>query len=68
MRYWDGVQWTEHRQAVAPIPAPTVIQNNVSVRGGGDSMVALHIVLTILTCGLWLPFWLLIELIKAITR
>lgn len=31
-------------------------------------MVALHIVLTILTYGLWLPIWLLIELIKAISR
>jgi hypothetical protein len=31
-------------------------------------MVALHIVLTILTCGAWLPIWLLIEIIKAVSR
>jgi hypothetical protein len=66
-RYWDGVKWTEHRHAAAPLATATVV-NNVQVRGGGDSMVALHIVLTILTCGAWLPIWLLIEIIKAVSR
>jgi hypothetical protein len=66
-RYWDGAQWTEHRQAATPLATATVV-NNVSVRGGGDSLVGLHIVLTILTCGAWLPIWLLIEIIRAIAR
>ena len=68
VRYWNGVQWTEHRQAIAPAPASTVIHNNVQVRGGGDSLLGLHIVLTILTCGAWLPIWLLIEIIRAVSR
>ncbi|MEO3761223.1 DUF2510 domain-containing protein [Mycobacterium sp. B14F4] len=67
MRYWDGTQWTEHRAAAAP-QASAVVYNNVAVRGGGDSLVGLHIVLTILTCGLWLPIWLLIEIIRAVSR
>lgn len=67
LRYWDGVRWTDHRQASAPGATATVI-NNVNVRGGGDSLVGLHVVLTILTCGAWLPIWLLIEIIKAIAR
>lgn len=67
LRYWDGLQWTEHRQAATPQATATVV-NNVSVRGGGDSMVGLHIVLTILSCGLWLPVWLLIEIIRAISK
>ena len=66
LRYWDGMRWTEHRQAVAPAATATVF-NNVSVQGGGSD-VALHLILTVLTCGLWLPVWLLIELIKAISR
>jgi hypothetical protein len=67
MRYWDGVRWTENRHAAAPLATATVV-NNVQVRGGGDSMAGLHIVLTILTCGAWLPIWLLIEIIKAVAR
>ena len=67
LRYWDGVQWTEHRQAATPQATATVV-NNVSVRGGGDSLVGLHLVLTLLTCGLWLPVWLLIEVIRAISK
>lgn len=31
-------------------------------------MVGLHIILTILSCGLWLPVWLLIEIVRAISK
>ena len=69
MRYWDGIRWTERCAAAAATPqANAVVYNNVQVRSGGDSLVALHIVLTILTCGLWLPIWLLIEIIRVVTR
>ena len=69
MRYWDGARWTEHRAAAAVAPqASAVVYNNVSVRGGGSSLVGLHIVLTLITCGAWLPIWLLIEIIGAATR
>ncbi len=66
LRYWDGVQWTEHRQAQTPVATATVY-NNVRVSGGGSDAV-LHLLLTIFTCGLWLPIWILIELVKAISR
>jgi hypothetical protein len=36
MRYWDGVQWTEHRHAATPLATATVY-NTVQVRGGGGS-------------------------------
>lgn len=77
MRYFDGTQWTEHR---APIQRtqqqqrfpqqPIFVQQNmvappVVVRSGSSSMAGLHLVLTILTCGLWLPVWILIEIIQA---
>jgi hypothetical protein len=67
MRFWDGVKWTEHRYAATPLATATVY-NNVQVRGGGGSDAAVHLILTILTCGAWIPFWILIEIIKAISR
>jgi hypothetical protein len=54
MRYWDGRQWTEHRSAAPTPQATAVVYNNVQVRGGGSSDVGIHLILTILTCGLWL--------------
>ena len=68
LRYWDGVRWTEHRQAATPPPGSATVVNNVNVNGGGGSYVGLHIVLTLLTCGLWLPVWLLIEIVRAVSR
>lgn len=73
LRYWDGIRWTEQRVAgyVPPPPAPhPTIVNNVVVSGGGGNggEIALHLILTFVTCGLWLPVWVVIEIIKAITR
>jgi hypothetical protein len=68
LRYWDGVGWTEHRQAAAPPQATATVVNNVNVRAGGGSNAGLHLVLTILTCGLWLPVWILIEIVRAVSK
>ncbi len=68
MRYWDGANWTEHRSAANQQPS-AVVYNNVSVKGGGgDSLLGLHIVLTLFTCGAWLPIWLLIEIVRAVSK
>ncbi len=68
MRYWDGWQWTEHRSAVTP-QATAVVYNNVQVRGGGDGgRILLHIVLIFLTCGIWIPFAIIIEIINAASK
>ena len=72
MRYFDGVQWTEQRAPMhrvqqrtnhvpqQPIiinqqvaPAPMVVYTNGTNHG-------LHLILTLLTCGLWLPVWIII--------
>jgi threonine/homoserine/homoserine lactone efflux protein len=62
-RYWDGQQWT-HR-APPPPPQPTIVINNTV--GAPAPMVvttgpnhALHLVLTLLTFGMWLPVWLIV--------
>jgi hypothetical protein len=80
LRYFDGEQWTEHRapmqrsQQRQPHPQqPVFVQQNVVsppivVNSGSSSMVGLHLVLTICTCGLWLPIWVIIEIIQAGSR
>ncbi|MCX8564011.1 DUF2510 domain-containing protein [Mycolicibacterium mucogenicum] len=58
-RYHDGRSWTTHfvpPPPVAPAPAQAVA---VAVSAGGGTSHALHLVLTLLTCGLWLPIWIL---------
>jgi len=68
LRYWDGTSWTDHRSAATPAATATVI-NHVTVAGGGNGgEIALHVILTLLTCGMWIPVWILIEIIKAISR
>jgi hypothetical protein len=65
LRYFDGTQWT----IVAPPPPPPpsiVINNNVAapapVVATNRPNYALHIVLTVLTCGLWLPVLLIVAI------
>jgi Protein of unknown function (DUF2510) len=70
MRYWDGVRWTNQRSA----PTPPIVINNVvapmqmyapppvyAVSSGPNH--AVHLILTLLTCGWWLPVWLIIALV-----
>ena len=64
-RYFDGQRWTKHftptppRMLVTPAPAPSVA---VAVSAGGGTNHALHRILTLLTCGLWLPIWILVAI------
>jgi hypothetical protein len=56
-RYFDGHQWT----IGAPPPPPIIINNIVAPASGPNT--ALHLVLTVFTCGMWLPVWLIIALV-----
>jgi len=67
LRWYDGMQWTQNVQ-VQQQPMPMVV---MAPSGGGASSVAvvesgpnhlLHLVLTLLTCGLWLPVWILVAI------
>lgn len=40
------------------------INNNYGGNGGGNFPHLLHLVITVLTCGLWLPVWALHWLLK----
>ena len=64
MRYWDGIGWTTHS---APASPPISVNNaigpsTVSVASGPNH--ALHLILSVFTCGLWLPIWLIVALIN----
>ena len=65
-RYHDGQRWTQHfvptPPTVPPAPAPAVA---VAVSTGGGTNHALHAVLTFLSCGLWLPIWILVAIFGA---
>ena len=52
-RFWDGEQWTDQF-------APTPPQAVVAVREPFTTNHVLHLLVTIVTCGLWAPVWLFI--------
>ena len=56
-RYFDGHQWT----ISAPPPPSIIINNNIVAPASGPN-TALHLALTVFTCGMWLPVWLIIAL------
>ncbi len=65
-RYFDGKQWTHY--GPPPPPQPSIVINNtvgtpapVVVSTGPNH--ALHLVLTLLTCGMWLPIWVIVALV-----
>ncbi|MED5812869.1 DUF2510 domain-containing protein [Mycolicibacterium sp. 050232] len=64
-RYHDGRRWTQHfvpTPPPVPAPAPPVPAVAVAVANGGGTSHGLHLVLTLLTCGAWLPVWILVAL------
>lgn len=61
-RYFDGARWTPQYA-----PPSIVINNSVNtppavVAGGANH--ALHLILTLLTCGMWLPVWLIVAAVS----
>lgn len=65
-RWWDGQTWTHHMR---PRPAPVLnievntppVSQNVVVRNDRKRVNhLLHLVLTILTVGLWAPVWIVL--------
>jgi hypothetical protein len=59
MRYWNGAYWT------AEEATPSTVTNNSprAVAETSEPNHLLHLILTICTCGLWLPVWLAVTLL-----
>ncbi|MDH6199097.1 hypothetical protein M2272_005764 [Mycobacterium frederiksbergense] len=64
-RYHDGQRWAQHfvpTPPAVPAPPPAAPAVAVAVATGGGTNHALHLVLTLLTCGMWLPIWFLVAI------
>ena len=59
IRWWDGAQWTEH---VQPAPTQQVI---VQSRKPYKTSHAFHLIMTLVTFGLWLPVWVIVGIYNA---
>jgi hypothetical protein len=57
-RYFDGVQWTD---SYAPVVQHVQHGQIVTV----STNHGLHAVLTLLTCGAWLPIWIIIAIMES---
>lgn len=53
MRWWDGNGWTERFA-----PTPVVVVNK------GTNHI-LHLLLSIVTAGLWIPVWVIVSIVNA---
>lgn len=59
-RWWDGQKWTEHfAPATAAAPAQVVIVNKKQTNH------VFHLLMTILTVGLWIPVWIIVAIANA---
>jgi hypothetical protein len=61
-RYWDGQNWTvaaPSAPAAMPQghPQPTVLPVRTNH--------AMHLVLSLVTCGMWLPVWVIVAMINS---
>jgi hypothetical protein len=76
MRYFDGGQWTEsrtpmpRRQQRQQAPQQPIIVNQqfapqtpMVVYNSGTNH-GVHLVLTLLTCGMWLPVWIILVIVN----
>jgi hypothetical protein len=67
LRYFDGQQWTAHTAPPPPqydVPPPSsAVAVAVAVANGGGPNHVLHAVLTLVTCGLWLPIWIIVAIL-----
>jgi hypothetical protein len=70
-RYHDGQRWTTHFTPNPPAAGqPSVVVNNhvgysapsVAVAVSGGVNHGLHLLLTVVTCGAWLPIWIIVAI------
>lgn len=64
-RWWDGQGWSDVRR-IDPKISPATLTQQVVVNAPPKRVNhLLHLILTILTAGLWLPVWIIIALAKS---
>lgn len=66
LRYWDGFQWTPHVAPPQPYAvAPAAPQVVVNQRKAYKTSHGFHLIMSLITFGLWLPIWLVVGLVNA---
>lgn len=65
LRYWDGSAWTEHRapRPVAASAQPVFVQP--PYRKAYKTSHGFHLVMSIITIGLWVPVWIAVGIYNA---
>src|SRR5574337_1368474 len=58
-RYFDGTRWTAH--FAPPPPPPAIVVTSATNH-------ALHLILTLITCGLWLPVWVVMAVVGSASQ
>ena len=61
-RWWDGRQWGPQTRAVPATPRKAVAYVP------HQTHPLFHLVMTVITCGLWLPVWLVVAIVQSITK
>lgn len=68
-RYWDGQKWgpkaPEWQQPQVVIHNTNTVATPAPVYFNAGPNHALHLILTLLTCGIWLPVWIIVSIVDA---
>lgn len=71
-RWWDGVQWTDHLAPAAVTPAvqaqPAYFQPPMVVvqqRPMYKTSHGFHLIMSLITFGLWIPVWIIVGITNA---
>lgn len=71
LRWWDGHAWTDNWQPIQQPQMPVALGNSAPVQQVVVQQERkrvnhlLHLVLTVLTVGLWLPVWVILAFAKS---
>jgi Protein of unknown function (DUF2510) len=72
LRYWDGQKWgpkaPEQQQPQVVINNTNTVATPAPVYVATGPNHALHLILTLLTCGMWLPVWIIVSIVNAASR
>lgn len=63
--YWNGKSWDWVRITTQPMAQPMTVQVHKGV-SGTEHMV--HALLTLFTCGLWIPVWVIRAIVGGQSR
>lgn len=67
LRWWDGQAWTQHTAPPPPI-YPYIRQQRWTAVGMSGPEHGVNCLATVMTCGLWLPIWVIGRIMRGRQR